>query len=396
MKNYREKRGMFYRVLFFSVFIYQVTRAVDSVRQKIVFGLLIVAIFCITSVRKRILKEPQKKSLLAELLIYLSLMIAGVIGIATHAMVAQIYYYVVLVEIVRLFVFQQRWRALWIEFILYLGFFSVDSFVAVHSWNTFFDTLFYPIILPFWSVFIISYLNLKVRNNRQTVESLNEELLEKVEELQAYSDRVKELTLIEERQRISQSLHDMLGHSLIGLKLHLDAANQLVEENPKQVHQILEKSNFIIEESLVELRGTVNELNEVRELVDLQNALENLRQSISVSNQVELRYDFSFPVNSLDIELKELIYKTCQEAITNSIKHGKSSQVWIQIKKNADLLSVVISNNGLGVTAIKPSYGLEGIQTRVAKFAGEVHFGSPNGRGFVIDITIPLEVKSND
>lgn len=107
----------------------------------------------------------------------------------------------------------------------------------------------YTDVIPFWSIFFISYLHLNLLNNKKQIESLNRELIEKVEQLQKYPDKVKEVSTLQERQRISQKLHDMLGHSLVALKLHLEAAVSIIDADTIQTKTVLEKFQRIIDQS---------------------------------------------------------------------------------------------------------------------------------------------------
>ncbi|KRN94723.1 hypothetical protein IV57_GL002013 [Companilactobacillus kimchiensis] len=238
------------------------------------------------------------------------------------------------------------------------------------------------------------YLNLVEKN--RAIDNLNKELMTKVDQLQDYSAKIKELTLIEERQRISQNLHDMLGHSLIGLRLHLDALNQFIDTDPQKSHQILDKSKSIIDHSLIELRESVNELNESKELADLKTALEELQSSISVTGKVKVDLKMYFDVNKLDISIKDLIYKTAQEFITNSLKHGHSSLIIIKLRLNDNQLIFNLSNNGLNATDITASNGINGIKDRVKKLQGTVEFTDNYPVGFKTDITLPIGVTNND
>ena len=257
-----------------------------------------------------------------------------------------------------------------------------------------FQLIFSPFTIQFWSSFFISYLYINLVEKNRSIDNLNKELTKKVDQLQDYSNKIKELTLIEERQRISQNLHDMLGHSLIGLRLHLDALNQFIDTNPQKSHQILDKSKDIIDHSLVELRETVDELNETKELADLKGALEELQSSISITGKVNVKLKLYFNVNKLDITIKDLIYKTCQETITNSIKHGHSTLIEITIFLKNNQLYLSIKNNGQNSDHITESNGITGIKQRVNKLHGTVSFSPNKPQGFMTDISIPMEVTN--
>ncbi|WP_338231303.1 sensor histidine kinase [Companilactobacillus muriivasis] len=331
---------------------------------------------------------------------YLAFILLGIIQLADHQTILIIYYYFLAVSVAE-YVVKQNPRPkhiIIILFIIYLAFFTVPRSLDLDysSWVSYIQVILSPYTVQFWSTYLISYLYLNLVEKNRAIDALNKELMTKVDQLQNYSSKIKELTLIEERQRISQNLHDMLGHSLIGLRLHLDALNQVIDKDPEKSHQILDKSKGIIDHSLVELRETVNELKETKELADLTTALQELQSSISVTDKVKVDLKMYFDVNKLDISVKDMIYKTCQEFITNSIKHGQSSLITIKLRKIDDIMTMNLKNNGLDVERIVASNGINGIKERVKKLNGHADFGTNKPSGFTTDITIPIGEKAND
>lgn len=331
---------------------------------------------------------------------YLTFILLGIIQLADHQTILIIYYYFIAVSVAE-YVVKQNPRPkhiIIILFIIYFAFFTVPRSLDLDysSWVSYIQVILSPYTVQFWSTYLISYLYLNLVEKNRAIDALNKELMTKVDQLQDYSSKIKELTLIEERQRISQNLHDMLGHSLIGLRLHLDALNQVIDKDPVKSHQILDKSKGIIDHSLVELRETVNELKKTKELANLATALQELQSSISVTDKVKVDLQMYFDVNKLDISVKDMIYKTCQEFITNSIKHGQSSLITIKLRKIDDIMTMNLKNNGLDAKNIVASNGINGIKERVKKLNGQVNFGANKPSGFKIDITIPIGEKTND
>lgn len=331
---------------------------------------------------------------------YFVFLILGIIQLFIQQSFLIIYYYVLVVTTAEYTIKQnpKPIHIIVIQFIIYFSYFVIPRSLNFnyHSWVGYVQVILSPYTVQFWSTYLISYLYLNLLTKNRAIDSLNKELITKVDQLQDYSSKIKELTLIEERQRISQNLHDMLGHSLIGLRLHLDALNQVIDTNPEKSHQILDKSKDIIDHSLVELRETVNELKETKELADLQSALDELKNSISVTEEVKVDLKTYFNVNKLDIAVKDLIYKTSQEFITNSIKHGHSSLITIKLRLIDNKMTFNLSNNGLDAKNIVASNGINGIKNRVEKLNGQVNFSNNKPSGFKTDITIPIGENLND
>lgn len=397
--RFKNNAGFYLRL--FSLLIVILEIAVHNLTTPIKSLLLGIAIF--VTIAECFLFSPWSKhpnDKFTEYFSYFVFIILGIIQIFIKQSFLVIYYYVLIVTTAEYTVKQnpKPKHIIIVQFIIYFCYFVIPRSLNLnyHSWVGYVQLILSPYNVQFWSTYLISYLYLNLLAKNRAIDSLNKELMNKVDQLQDYSSKIKELTLIEERQRISQNLHDMLGHSLIGLRLHLDALNQVIDTNPDKSHQILDKSKDIIDHSLVELRETVNELKETKELADLQSALDELKNSISVTEEVKVDLKTYFDVNKLDIAVKDLIYKTSQEFITNSIKHGHSSLITIKLRLIADKMTFHLSNNGLDAKNIVASNGINGIKQRVEKLNGQVDFSDNKPSGFKTDITIPIGENTND
>ena len=61
----------------------------------------------------------------------------------------------------------------------------------------------------------------------------------------------------------------------------------------------------------------------------------------------------------------EAIYRTCQEALTNSMRHGNSTKVNIFIKFSESRIKLYIIDNGAGCKDLTEGYGLKGMKERI-------------------------------
>lgn len=94
----------------------------------------------------------------------------------------------------------------------------------------------------------------------------------------------------------------------------------------------------------------------------------------------------------LSDEQEKTIYRICQEATTNAIKHGKADQITVSIKERNRLLHVYIVDNGKGCKSIIKGNGLRGMEERTERLGGFVSFNSfEDGNGFMVHASIPLK-----
>jgi len=111
-----------------------------------------------------------------------------------------------------------------------------------------------------------------------------------------------------------------------------------------------------------------------------------------------IKVEFSCLGESLtqEAEVIDTVYRACQEALTNALRHGKAKQVSIILKNLYDKTKLYILDNGCGCKNIDEGMGLSGMRERVENVGGKLQFGSDGESGFYISIEIPKEKGVQD
>jgi two-component system, NarL family, sensor histidine kinase UhpB len=93
-----------------------------------------------------------------------------------------------------------------------------------------------------------------------------------------------------------------------------------------------------------------------------------------------------------DPETTLALFRVLQEAMTNIIRHSNASTVHIHLCSSAELLTLTIEDNGIGIAAEKfespRSLGLAGMRERARHCGGKVEFFTKAGKGTKIIISI--------
>jgi signal transduction histidine kinase len=84
-------------------------------------------------------------------------------------------------------------------------------------------------------------------------------------------------------------------------------------------------------------------------------------------------------------------YYVVSEALTNAAKHSRASHVAVRGQAKDDVLSLSISDDGIGGADFARGSGLIGLKDRVEALGGRLRIVSPAGRGTSLDATIPLD-----
>ncbi len=162
----------------------------------------------------------------------------------------------------------------------------------------------------------------------------------------------REVLAVSEREqsRIGRDLHDGLGQHLTGAALTCQLLTQrLAARNAEEVPQA-ELVVGLIEEAIEVTRSLAHGLSPVALQVDgLHIALQDLRSFAARHFQLECVFrgeDGAFvgePASATHL------YRIAQEAITNAVRHGKATQIIIQIARDGDSTVLTVLDNGCGI-----------------------------------------------
>lgn len=221
----------------------------------------------------------------------------------------------------------------------------------------------------------------------------NQELMDANEKLKEHAEIVEELAMSKERNRLARDVHDTIGHTLTLLITLLQVSILSLSKDDKQeTKDTLETAIKAAREGLNEVRRSISgfkpgKLDENNLFLELERLADNFK---SAGISVEL--SVSKLVETLNKDYSETVFRICQEAITNSLRHGKATEVTIIVKFRDGYINLFIIDNGIGckTTNHKVGFGLEGMKQRVKKLNGSIEFGSNDEGGFNIHAELPI------
>jgi signal transduction histidine kinase len=239
-------------------------------------------------------------------------------------------------------------------------------------------------LFAYLAMLLLVYLFRTNSLQKKKGESLNVELSEA-------NAKLKEITIAQERTRIAQELHDSIGHGLISLKMHLEYAGNVADSNPQKTKEVIAKALAISQASIDDLRKAVAVLknNSLNERMELQQSLKQMIGSIQVNGRLGFEFAFDESVEYATPDIKQAIYSTVREAVTNGLKHGKAQAFSIEIKKCSVLIRVVVQNDGEPCQHLQKSHGIRGIEERIHSLEGNVEFSSAPDSSFTVTAEIP-------
>ena len=226
----------------------------------------------------------------------------------------------------------------------------------------------------------------------ETTQTLNKKLESANDKVMEYAVTVEEIAILQERNRLARDVHDTLGQTLSILLTLLQVSVLSCKGKCTEVEKNLNNAINITREGLNEVRRSITEL--VSGKWAKRDLFDSLEKMISDFECTGINIELSVNKFEKNIEdaYKEVIFRICQEALTNSVKHGKATEASIIIKFNNNTIRLFIFDNGLGCKdkVTFNGMGLLGMKSRVKKLNGSIKFGSEIGYGFNINVELPL------
>jgi signal transduction histidine kinase len=201
-------------------------------------------------------------------------------------------------------------------------------------------------------------------------------------ELRATQALLADSSRMSERIRISHELHDLLGHHLTGLSLNLEAARHQVQGKPLDA---ISRSQALTKLLLSDVREAVSSLRE--DTLDLATALARLVEGIPHPN-VHLNLPEHLTIT--DPERAHALVRCVQEIVTNTLKHARADNLWIELVTNDEELHVRAHDDGKATTDWTLGHGLRGMRERLEHLGGRLEIEARPYQGFHLDAWIPL------
>jgi PAS domain S-box-containing protein len=212
----------------------------------------------------------------------------------------------------------------------------------------------------------------------------------------SYYRQAHSLAALEEREKLARELHDSVSQALYGIALGARTVRTLLERNPENPKALQAPVDYILslaETGLSEMRALIFELRpEALEVEGLVAALEKQADSLQARHQIEVQTSFC-EEPALPIDSKEALYRICQEALQNIIKHAHADRVEVRLMVDDGQVVLEIQDNGIGFNpqgSFPGHLGLLSMNERALKIAGKLHVNSSPGEGTLIRAELPL------
>jgi signal transduction histidine kinase len=201
--------------------------------------------------------------------------------------------------------------------------------------------------------------------------------------------RVRELALLEDRERIARDLHDTVIQRLFATGLRLQGAARLTQrpEVAERITQAVDDLDLTVKH----IRTAIFGLEASRRTA---GGLRSRVLSLAAEAGGALGFDpqvlFDGPVDSIDDDVATEVLAVLREALANAARHAGATRVEVELTADADVV-LRICDNGRGLPPDRRAggKGLANMEIRAVRLGGSLRAGPAADGGTVIEWRIP-------
>jgi len=226
---------------------------------------------------------------------------------------------------------------------------------------------------------------LQIRSNNRQLEEANDRLAASLRES---AEAMAETMMLEERHRITGSIHHTVGHTLSEAIEQLASARNLLLLDPDQAEEKIVFSQNLARNGLEGIRRSVRLLREDAGHFDLPGAMRALiRETEHQANcRIECRIR-SLPDGMTDLQ-KRVLFQALQEGLACGLQTRRSSLFEFDLSADEGALRFLLTMNGQANASEENHLGLRIVEKRVSMLGGQVRM-QPSASGAALFVSIP-------
>jgi signal transduction histidine kinase len=204
-------------------------------------------------------------------------------------------------------------------------------------------------------------------------------------------ERSRELSIVEERNRLARELHDAVTQKLFGVVLAAESGTALLERDLAAAARQLALVRELAGEAMDELRSVIVHLRppHVEEeglAVALAKHVDVLRRAHRRAIELDVGGDGAAP-EAIETD----VFRIAQEALHNALRHAHAERVALRLRCDEERVELTVTDDGIG---FDPEHvrarrlGLTTMAERARAIGGELRVDSVLGAGTTVTLAV--------
>jgi signal transduction histidine kinase len=204
----------------------------------------------------------------------------------------------------------------------------------------------------------------------------------------------RELSVIEERNRLARELHDAMTQNLFSLALTAEAASGLVRADPARAEVEIARIRALARDTQAELRSLIFELRPPQ--LEADGLVATIGKDLDILGRAHgLKADLRVHgTPELDSAVEVELYRIVQEALNNAIRHARAETIEVEVETRDGVLTMTVRDDGVGfdpgARAIRERrLGLTSMRERAERLGGTFSVHTARGAGTTVRLELP-------
>jgi signal transduction histidine kinase len=209
------------------------------------------------------------------------------------------------------------------------------------------------------------------------------------------NERSRELSIVEERNRLARELHDSVTQTLFSMSLTAEAALQQIDRDPSAARDAVESLRDRAAEAVQQMRSLIFELRPPD--LEADGLAGTLRKHVEVVQRVSptrIELDTS-GYTGQDFEIERELFRIAQEALNNATKHSGAESVVVTLSAVDGLVRLEVVDSGVGFDPGDPGIrsrrlGITSMEERAEELGGTLSIESRPGSPTRVVAEVPV------
>jgi len=197
-----------------------------------------------------------------------------------------------------------------------------------------------------------------------------------------------------ERRRIARELHDDINQRIALVAIDLQRLGQQRFQSPREASRYtrsLWKRTSAISTQISRLCGQLH--SSKLEHLGLASAVRDLCNVIADRQPVKIQFSARSVPRKLPTDLALCLFRVCQEALSNIVKHSRCSRVQVKLVLKPATLELAVTDNGIGFEPdVRHGHGLGlvSMEERLHLVGGRLSVRSASRKGTSVFASVPM------
>ena len=204
-------------------------------------------------------------------------------------------------------------------------------------------------------------------------------------------DRVRVLSVLDDRDRIARDLHDRVVQRIFAVGMALQSAMRLPELD--LVVDRVDKAVEDLDSTITEIRTTIFELGDSTVHGGLRHGVLGLAEELTPSLGSRPEVVFDGPIdNAIPQHIADHLLAVLRESLTNAAKHAQATKFEVTLSVSSEAI-LEVADNGKGIKLPLESgagLGLSNLRDRAEELGGTFEIQSAQGGGTRVIWCVPV------